>query len=403
MSFLTYESTRPWAAAIKAAVSGRKMPPWYADPQHGRFSNDRSLTAAEIDTLVRWVDAGAPMGNPADVPAPIQWPDGWQIAPDHIVTAPTYTIPAMGTIEWGYVVVPSGFTKDTWITSIEVRPGDRRAVHHVVVFVKPHSPDVPYNVFFWDQKKRDERGVGSAQPFQSAQRIGSNGATLPASAFGGSLAAVYVPGGVPQNFGRHRSAKLIPANSDLVLQVHYQATGREVTEATKIGFDVVEQAPERRFLTLAYQPQSIMDPKTFRIPAGAANWSSPPVELDVAVDAELVWMMPHMHARGKDMTYTITYPDGRKEIALHVPSYDFEWQLGYEVAEPRRLPKGTKIRVDAHFDNSVANRGNPDARVDVYGGTQTWEEMMNPWFGIVIDRDVAPGTAILTRATQGGG
>jgi hypothetical protein len=115
------------------------------------------------------------------------------------------------------------------------------------------------------------------------------------------------------------------------------------------------------------------------------------------------WLIPHLHARGKEMTYQLMFPDGRKEIALRVPNYDFDWQIGYDVATPVALPKGTKIRVDATFDNSPARRGNPDPAADVYGGTQTWEEMMNPWFGVVIDRRVDPGTAILTRAAQGGG
>jgi hypothetical protein len=403
MSFLTYESTRPWARAIKTAVVSKKMPPWFADPEHGRFSNDRSLTHDEIDTLVRWADEGAVLGEPAAAPASVKWPEGWQITPDKIVTAPAYPIPARGTIEWGYLVIPSGFTEDTWVSSIEIRPGDRRAVHHVVAFIKPHTPDVPYNVIFWDQKKRDDRGIAPGQPFQSAARVSSTGETISSALLGGALGAVYVPGVPPQDYRVHGAGKLIPANSDLVLQVHYQAIGEPVTEVTKIGFTVAKEIPERRFLTLAYQPPSIQDPTVFRIPAGASNWPSPPVELSVAVDAELVWMMPHMHARGKEMTYQLMFPDGRKEIALRVPNYNFDWQIGYDVAAPVALPKGTKIRVDATFDNSPARRGNPDPAADVYGGTQTWEEMMNPWFGVVIDRRVDPGTAILTRAAQGGG
>ncbi len=403
MSFLTYESTRPWARAIQAAVQSKKMPPWYAEPEHGRFSNDRSLTEGEIDTLVKWADSGAVLGNPAAAPAPVKWPEGWQIAPDHIVSAPPYTIPARGTIEWGYLVIPSGFKEDTWVTSIEIRPGDRRAVHHVVAFVKPHSEDVPYNVIFWDQKKRDERGIAPGQQFQSSERVSSSGQAISGALLGGPLAAVYVPGVPPQDYRVHRAGKLIPANSDLVLQVHYQTIGEPITEVTRVGFTIAKNVPERRFLTLAYQPPSIQDPKIFRIPAGATNWASPPVELSVAVDAELVWMMPHMHARGKDMTYKLTFPDGRNEIALRVPNYNFEWQIGYDVASPVALPKGTRIRVDATFDNSAARRGNPDPTADVFGGTQTWEEMMNPWFGIVIDRRIEPGAAILTRAAQGGG
>jgi hypothetical protein len=313
-----------------------------------------------------------------------------------VVTAPAYAIPAEGTIEWGYIVIPSGFSKDTWVTSIEIRPGVREAVHHVVAFIKPHSPDVPYNVLFWDQKQRDARGVAtSGQKFQSEQKVSFTGEAASPGALSGAIGAVYVPGVPPQDYRVHGAAKLIPANSDLVLQVHYTAVGKAVTEITRIGFTIAKEEPVRRFLTIARQPPSIDDPKVFRIPAGDPDWASPPLEVGFNVDAELVWMMPHMHGRGKNMTYRLTFPDGRSETVLNVPRYDFNWQIGYDVLTPLKIPKGTTLRVEAHFDNSVANPGNPDPTVDVYAGTQTWEEMMNPWFGIVVDKSVNPA-AVLT-------
>jgi hypothetical protein len=392
MSFLTYETTRPWARAIKAAAASKKMPPWFADPEHGQFANDRSLVPADVATLVAWADGGAQQGDPRDAPPPVSWPDGWQVTPDHIVSAPPYTVPASGTIEWGYVTVPSGLTRDTWVTSIEVRPGVRDAIHHVVVFIKPHAPEVPYGVPLWDQKQRDAKGAAPGQPFLSAMAAGPAGERISLlSVLGtGGIEAVYVPGVPPQDYGLHRAAKLIPANSDIVFQVHYQPTGKDVTEVTQIGFTIAKEPPARRFITYSVQPPSIQDPKVFRIPAGAPNWESPPVEGSFNVDAELVWMMPHMHFRGKDMTYRLTYPDGRSDIVLRVPRYDFNWQIGYDVRTPIRVARGTRLRVDAHFDNSPANRANPDATVDVFGGTQSWEEMMNPFFGIVVDRDADP-------------
>jgi hypothetical protein len=406
MSFLTYESTRPYARAIKAAVLNKTMPPWFADPQHGRFLNDRSLTSAEMETLVKWVDSGANAGKAADAPSPANWPEGWQIKPDVIVDAPEYTIPSDGTLEWGYVAIPSGFTQDTWVTSIEIRPGDRQAVHHVVMFIAPSSPEVPHNVVFWDQKKRDLKGVASGQQFQANELISATGQTVnrdlirgtAAGGVGGPIAAVYVPGGSPHDYRIHRAAKLIPANSNLVFQVHYTPVGRPVTERTRIGFTLASQEPTRQFSTRSVQPNWITDTAVFRIPAGDPNWSSPPVEVEVNADIELVWMMPHMHSRGKAMTYRATFPDGRVETLLNVPRYDFEWQLGYDVDRPIRLPKGTVIRVDATFDNSAGNRGNPDPTVHVFGGTQTWEEMLNPWFGIIVDRSIpAPADVLRLR------
>jgi hypothetical protein len=406
MSFLTYESTRPWVRAIKAAVVAKKMPPWFADPQHGQFSNDRSLKPTEIETLVRWVDTDAPRGDPDDAPPPVQWPDSWQIMPDHVVTVPPYVVAAEGTIEWGYIVIPSGFTKDTWVTSIEIRPGVREAVHHVVAMTKPHSPQIPYNVLFWDQRKRDPKGVASGQPFPhtpGTQKISSTGETANTSDLaGGAIAAVFVPGGQPQNFQIHQAAKLIRANDDLILQVHYTSVGKAVTEVTRIGFTIAKEEPQLRFATISAQPSSISDTKVFRIPAGAADWASPPVEFVFNTDAELVWMMPHMHARGKDMTYRLTYPDGRSQVVLSVPRFDFNWQFGYDPIRPIKVPKGTKLRVDAHFDNSPGNRGNPDPTVDVYGGTQTWEEMMNPWLGVIVDKNFT-GSIATTTSVQGGG
>jgi hypothetical protein len=247
-------------------------------------------------------------------------------------------------------------------------------------------------VVFWDQKKRDARGVAPGQQFQSSQVASSSGQVISRDLLrgpGGSIAAVYVPGGGAHDYRVHDAATLISANSNLVFQVHYTPVGRPVTERTRIGFTLASTEPTRQFVTRAFQPRSLSDPKLFRIPAGDPNWISPPVELQLNVDAELVWMMPHMHFRGKSMTYQATFPDGRTETLLHVPRYDFEWQLGYDLAVPIKLPQGTLIRVDATFDNSPANRGNPNPEVDVYGGTQTWEEMMNPWFGLVVDRSRA--------------
>ena len=249
MSFLTYESTRPWAKAIKSAVLTKKMPPWFADPQHGRFSNDRSLKPEEIDTLSRWADEGAPMGNPADAPPPRQWAEGWQIAPDHVVTAPPYTVPAKGAIEWGYIVVPSGFTTDTWVTSIEIRPGNRDAVHHVVAYIQPSSANVPHNVFIWDQKQRDVNGVATpGQAFLNPTMVTDTGQPVDRSAIlDGEIGAVYVPGGQPQDFRARGAAKLIPAGSDLVINVHYQAIGKPVTEITQIGFTLAEGGADAPF------------------------------------------------------------------------------------------------------------------------------------------------------------
>ena len=199
----------------------------------------------------------------------------------------------------------------------------------------------------------------------------------------------------------HRAAQLIRAHADLVVQLHYTPNGTEIADITRIGFTLAKEPPQRRFITYSPQPPAILDRNIFRIPAGDPNWSSPPVDGVFRVDAELVWFMPHMHLRGKDMTYSLTRPSGKSEIVLSVPRYDFAWQTGYDVASPIPVSRGTRIHVEAHYDNSVNNRANPDASRDVYGGTQTWEEMMVPFFGVVVDARVDP-RKVMTLPGQAG-
>jgi hypothetical protein len=362
MSLLTYEAARPWAKAIRIAVASRKMPPWFADPRYGHFSNDASLSQAEIDTLVHWANDSALEGDPRDLPPPSRWSRGaWQIEPDVVVPLPAYRVPAKGIVEWVYVTVPSGFAKNTWVTSIEVLPGDLSVVHHASVFVK----------------------------LQGAQ--GGLGA----------MAAVYVPGFRAMDFRVHRAAQLIPAHSDLVVQLHYTPNGKEVTDITRIGFTLAKEPPKRRFVTYSPQPPAISNPEVFRIPAGDPDWESPSVDGVFHVDAEVVWFLPHMHLRGKDMTYSLTYPGGKPEIVLSVPRYDSAWQMGYDAASPIPVTKGTWLHVEAHYDNSANNPANPAPDRDVYGGTQTWEEMMVPFFGVVVDARVDP-RKVMTLPGQAG-
>ncbi len=292
------------------------------------------------------------------MPPPISWPEsGWQIAPDMVLSLPPHRVPAKGIVEWTYVTIPSNFQKDTWVTSIEILPGDASVVHHAAVFFQPH-------------------GTGAA-------------------------AAVYVPGFRALDFRAFKAAQLIPAHSDLLVQMHYTPNGKESTDVTRIGFTLAKAPPQRRFITYSPQPPAISDRQVFRVPAGDANWQSPPVDGVFDVDAELVWFLPHMHLRGKNMTYRLTYPDGTSEIVLNVPHYDFGWQIGYYAASPIRVTKGTQLHVDAHYDNSANNQANPDPAQDVYGGTQTWEEMMVPFFGVVVDAHVDP-RRVMTLPGQAG-
>jgi hypothetical protein len=402
MSFLTFEDARPWAKAMKTAVATRKMPPWFADPRYGHFRNDRSLKQDEIDTLARWADAGAPQGDPKDAPPPVKWPaDGWEIEPDIVVNGPETRVPARtrnDVIEWSFVTVPSGITQDTWITSMEIRPSQPSVTHHICVFFKPHTPDVKYHTPVWADRPRDDNG--SALP----QAAGLNGRGIPRSTTEGSngIEGCYVPGQLSQDYRTQGAAKLIKAGSDLVFQLHYTPNGKDVVDRPRVGFTVAKEPPRKVYVSLGISAPS--DAKSFAIPPNNGNWESPPAVAEFLENVELVWMFPHMHVRGKEMTYRLTYPDGSTETILSVPRYDFNWQLGYDLAQPVKVPKGTRLTVTAHFDNSANNKFNPDPGRTVYYGDMTWEEMMFPFFSVVVDPGVDPRRIIrIVRGRQGDG
>ncbi len=358
MSFLSYESTRPWAKAIKTAVISKKMPPWFADPHFGKFSNDRTLPQTELDALVAWADSGAEAGNPADAPKPVAWVNGWRIGqPDMVIKMPAaFPVPAKGTIDYQYVVIPSGFTEDKFVQMAEARPGDPSVVHHILAFIRePGNPwlkDAPKGVAF---VPREHGGEGGGA---------------------GDMLAGYAPGTMP-NVLRPGQAKLMPAGSDIVLQIHYTATGKASTDLSEVGLIFATTKPAERVLTLAASTQD------FAIPPGNSNYQVD-AKLKLEDDATLLNMVPHMHFRGKDFEYRVTYPTGERETLLAVPHYDFNWQLEYDLAQPRLLPKGTLIECTAHYDNSSANKANPDPTKEVHYGEQTWEEMMFGFFDVAV-------------------
>lgn len=380
MSLLTYESARPWAKAIRDAVSSKKMPPWPADPRFGHFLNDRTLKQEDIDTLVAWANPGAPEGDAKDKPSPVEWHDGWAIPPDVVVSVPNpIAVPAKGVVELTDIVVPTGFKKDTWITSIEVRPSNPSVVHHVIASIEPHKDDVKYGVPRVPVTHRDADGA-------TIEKIGKDDRLRRIMA----IEAIYLPGVAPTDYRLHQAAKLIPAGSDLVIQMHYTPNGVATSDQTQVGFTIAKEPPSRRFITL--NPTALRDAAHFRIPPGDPNWETH-TELEFRHDAEIVWFLPHMHLRGKDMTYRLIRPGAMPETLLAV-NWDFNWQFSYDAAGPIAAPKGSRLDVTAHFDNSANNKLNPNPTREVRWGDQTWEEMMVAWLGIVADRDVDPADVI---------
>ncbi len=333
---LTYDDLKNHAAMAREVVDDRRMPPWHADPRYGHFKNDRSLSARERATILAWVDQGTPLGDPKDIPAPRTFPEGWTIGtPDVVFETPEpFVVPAQGTVEYVHVRVPTRFKEDTWIQAAEARPGDRSVVHHIVVYVDDHS----------------------------LSPSGLRGRRADAHLCG------FAPGDMPSIYPAG-SAKKIPAGSDLILQIHYTPTGTLKTDRSRVGLIVSKEPVRHRAHTLG-----IAQPR-FEIPAGSSSHlvSSSHAFSD---DVHLLSFMPHMHLRGKDFRYEATFPDGRKEVLLSVPAYDFGWQSYYTLAEPLALPKGTRIDCYAHFDNSAENPYNPDPSKAVRWGEQTWQEMM---------------------------
>jgi len=360
-SMLTYKDTRPWASSMKRAAVSRKMPPWHADPTVGHFGNDRRLSQEEIDDIARWADTGAAEGDPKKAPAPLTFVEGWNIGtPDKILEMPqAFSVPATGTIDYQWIVMPLGLEKDTWIEGVEVRPGDRSVVHHVIAFYRR-----PGSNWLVDAKPGIPTPKGS----------GDSEAGMSDGAIGG-----YVPGLPAARLSPGR-AILLPAGSDIVLQVHYNATGKATTDRTKVGIVYAQKdVVERSFQIGLVNPG-------FVIPPGDPNYR---VDADVTIDSDLrvLSFTPHMHLRGKSFEFRAVLPDGSREVLLRVPKYDFNWQLTYELAEERVFPKGTKFEATATFDNSENNRFNPDPKASVRFGDQTWDEMMVGFIDIAIKPD----------------
>jgi hypothetical protein len=366
-SLLTYQAARPWAKAIKAAVLTLKMPPWFADPHVGNFSNDASLRQSEIDTIVRWVDAGAPEGNPKDMPPPRRFAEGWAIpAPDVVIELPApFEIPARGTIEYQHILIPAPFKTDRWVQFAEARPTDRAHVHHIIAFIRePGSQwlkDAKPGIPFVPNKEQEEKNVDASE--------------LPSDFLVG-----YAPGQPPERFTPGQ-AKLIRAGSDIILQVHYTTDGKASRDRSRIGLVFAKEPPAKRVFTL-----SATNGK-FRIPAGAPNYRTD-AEFELGSAVTLYGLHPHMHGRGKDFEYRVRLPDGEKRTLLNVPNYRATWQLWYDLAEPISLPKGAIIECTAHFDNSANNPLNPDPTREVTWGDQSWDEMMVGFFNVVFDANM---------------
>ncbi|REK09839.1 MAG: thiol-disulfide isomerase [Planctomycetota bacterium] len=329
----TYDDVAAWAETIREVVDEGRMPPWFASPEFGHFANDARLSDEDKAQLYAWVDNGCPEGDPKNLPEPREFVEGWQIGePDQVIYMDdeAFTVPAEGTVDYQYFTVDPGWDEDKWIQSTEARPDNRSVVHHIIVFVRPP-------------------GGGDF-----AARGGIGG---------------YAPGMTP-DVSPPGTAKFVPAGSKLVFQMHYTTNGTEQTDRSMVGVKFADPKTVKKQVR-----GGVVGNATFRIPPHDANHEVVAKHYFFK-DTLLLDLTPHMHVRGKDFKYVAHYPDGTEEVLLDVPKYDFNWQLRYELAEPKLMPKGSRLVCTAHFDNSTDNLANPDPNETVTYGDQTWEEMM---------------------------
>ena len=339
----TYEETQGWGEMIREVVTEERMPPWGASPKHGKFKNEARLSDEEKRLIVDWVDNGCPEGDPSELPEPREFVDGWGIPePDQVVymAEKPYTVPAEGTVEYQYFEVDPGFKEDKWVKNVEARPDNRAVVHHIIVFIK-------------EPGAKSLTGPGGFGPTD--------------------LLAGYAPGTPPQ-VGIRGMARMVKAGSKLVFQMHYTPNGTQQEDRSYLGMSFAKPAEVEHNAISGFAANFRLD--------------IPPHDDDYVAtsrrrfrkDTLLLSLMPHMHWRGSAFRYELEGPDGTREILLDVPRYDFNWQLVYELAEPKLVKAGSTLHCTAHYDNSENNFANPDPSQRVTWGDQTWEEMMIGWF-----------------------
>lgn len=384
MSFLTYKDTRPWARAMKTAVTSRQMPPWFTHEGDGPFANDKRLSATEIATIAAWADSGATEGDEKDRPAPVTFVDGWSITPEMVIEMPQdVPVPATGTINYKNILVKVNFPEDRWVVAADLRPGNARVVHHMRAIVRPPGSEFMRNAV---------PGVAY-----------ENGDAMVGRQTGGTdLLGKFNPGLGGQDFSLFDSAKFVPKGSDIVFNMHYTAIGTATTDRSRLALVFAKAPPKKRYY-VSDGPAAY----NMAIPPGTAN-AEVVSEMTAMVDTHLVYLQPHMHLRGKDYEVRLILPNGESRTVLRA-RWDFNWQLGYDLKEPIPIPKGTRIVGIAHYDNSSGNKFNPDPTKLVIWGQQNWDEMQNCFMGFLVDPFgpdpktlfVSSGPSLLPRGTSG--
>ena len=356
-----YQELAGWAETIAEVVRDQRMPPWHANPAHGKFANDRSLSEKEKELIYQWVEHGAPEGNPADLPVPKKFITGWKLPqkPDAVfyMDDKPFKVPAQAGkrgVKYQYFTVDPGFTEDKWLTGAEALPGNRAVVHHILIFARPPSG-------------KQVRAFGAGDQFLVGYVPGSR--------------EVMLPEGM---------AKKVPAGSKLVFQIHYTPIGSEQLDRSKVGLIFTDESKVTHQVVTAQVINQDFVRRRISIAANDDNFkmegTSPPNDRS----ALLLGFMPHMHLRGKAFRYELRKtPDQPGEVLLDVPAFDFNWQTAYKIEKPIPLKTGDYIHCVAHYNNSDSNLSNPNPNVPVSWGDQTWNEMMIGYFNVAIPKEEA--------------
>jgi hypothetical protein len=425
MPLTSYAEVRPWSKAIREEVVERTMPPWFADPKTStlHFSNDRRLSQKEIDTIVAWVDAGAPKGNDKDLPKMPNYTPGWTFGePDLIIEMPVdYEVPAEGELPMQNFYVPVPFTEERWVEKVELRPGNPAVVHHSIANVV----NLPEGSKIVNGRAVRADGSTSALNSQAARATGglSEGGTREVAQSQDSFTrsgAFKLVGQAPgKGFEKHHpgTAKRILPGMYVQFNMHYQPSGRVEKDRSRLGLWFAKQPPRYEVLTKGVNDiiyiggKELSETRTINgreikvrgripnIPPNVDNWEIGG-EVLIKEAITLYAFAPHMHLRGKDIKYTLIWPDGRQQVLLNVPKFDFNWQLHYELAEPLKIPAGSRLVSLAHYDNSIKNPYNPAPDKEVYWSEQSWDEMFIPWFEYTVDSKVLTKPAGPQSASQ---
>lgn len=358
MSLLSYREVRPWAKSIQKNVENRTMPPWHASSEFGVFSNDRSLSDAEIQTIINWINTGTPQGEKSDLPdAPTLMSGDWRLGePDLTVTYEKVSLPAGGPDQFFDLVGDPNLEEDMWLSSVEMKPSNPLVAHHVILF-------------------QMEPGGGPSP-----------------SGWIGAWAAGMEPMEFQEGTGR-----MLKKGAKLIADMHYHPAETPQEDVLQVGLHFSDDPSkiEKEVINLWIAQQGI------DIAPGESNY---PVNSSFTFkqDSHILSFMPHMHYRGRQFTYTATYPDGKKETLLHVPDYNFAWQTEYILEKPASMPAGTRIDCAAVYDNSDANPYNPDPTKRVVDGDETFDEMMIGFVDYIVDDGIRPTDPALLLAEIAG-